>query len=118
MNDTRFGGDGRGELAVGRLVSYELATDAKSAVGKRTLVGRRTEEERVSRHQAAYGEPLPARGTGFQRLLDPLGMFPRSGGSISNPIPVEFDGRLVDLKEIARRNLVAALRGPRAPTQR
>lgn len=52
--------------------------------------------------------PLPARGTGFQRLLDPPRLFPRSGGSISNPIPVEFDGRLVDLKGTARRNLVAA----------
>lgn len=71
-------------------------------------IPRRTEEERAARHQAAYGEPLPARGTGFQRLLDPPRLFPRSGGSISNPIPVEFDGRLVDLKGTARRNLVAA----------
>ncbi|GAG75632.1 unnamed protein product, partial [marine sediment metagenome] len=30
------------------------------------------------------------------------------GGSISNPIPVEFDGRLVELKEQARLNLIAA----------
>jgi len=39
-------------------------------------IPRRTEEERVARHQAAYGEPLPARGTGFQRLLDPSGCSP------------------------------------------
>lgn len=61
-------------------------------------------EERAAKHQAAYGEPLPARGTGFQRLLDPLRLF----RSISNPIPVEFDRRLVELKEQARSNLIAA----------
>lgn len=62
-------------------------------------LSRRTEEERAARHQAAYGGPPPAeRGAGLQRLLDPLGLFTRSGGSIGNPIPVEFDGRLVELK--------------------
>ena len=38
-------------------------------------LARRTEAERAARH----GGPPPERGTGFARLLDPLGLF--SGGS-------------------------------------
>ena len=72
-------------------------------------LARRSEEERAARHEVAYGGPPPAeRGAGLQRLFDPLGLFSRSGGSLGNPIPVEFDGRLVELKETARRNLVTA----------
>ncbi|GAH55930.1 unnamed protein product [marine sediment metagenome] len=69
-------------------------------------MARRTEEERAARH----GGPPPERGTGFARLLDPLGLF--SGGSnpqkgIGNPIPAEFNGKLVDMKGKARERLIA-----------
>ena len=67
-------------------------------------MARRSEEERAARHGA---EP-PPRGTG---LLDPLGLF--SGGSnplksIGNPIPFEFDGKLVDMRQTSRERLIAA----------
>lgn len=53
--------------------------------------------------------PPPERGAGLARLLDPLGLFQRrSSGTIGNPIPVEFDGRLEDLKAQARARLIAA----------
>ncbi len=65
-------------------------------------IPRRTEEER-----AAYGIEPPLRGTGFTRLLDLLGLA-ISKGSISNPIPAEFNGKLVDMKEKARESLIAA----------
>lgn len=68
-------------------------------------IPRRTEEERAARHQAAYGTEPP--GTGFTRLLDLLGLA-ISKGSISNPIPAEFNGKLVDMKEKARESLIAA----------
>ena len=61
-----------------------------------------------SKATTSTGPPPAGRGAGIERLLDPLGLFSRSGGSIGNPIPVEFDGRLVELKEQARRNLVTA----------
>ena len=64
-------------------------------------LSRRTEEQR-----AASGPPPAERGAGLQRLLDPLGLFTRSSGSIGNPIP--FDGRLVELKEQARQNLITS----------
>lgn len=69
-------------------------------------LARRTEAEREARH----GGPTPERGTGFARLLDPLGLF--SGGSnppgtIGNPIPIEFNGQLVDMKEKARAELIS-----------
>lgn len=70
-------------------------------------LARRSEEERVARHQAAFGTEPPARGTGFMRLLDPLGLA-RSKGSIGNPIPYEFNGKLVDMKQDARERLIAA----------
>ena len=65
-------------------------------------IPRRTEEERV-----AYGIEPPLRGTGFTRLLDLLGLA-ISKGSIGNPIPAEFNGKLVDMKEKARESLIAA----------
>ena len=65
------------------------------------------EEERAARHQAAYGTEPPSRGTGFTRLLDLLGLA-ISKGSISNPIPAEFNGKLVDMKEKARESLITA----------
>ena len=68
---------------------------------------RRTEEERAARHQAAYGIEPPLTGTRFTRLLDLLGLA-ISKGSISNPIPAEFNGKLVDMKEKARESLIAA----------
>lgn len=40
---------------------------------------------------------------------DPLGIFERShrgGGTIGNPIPIEFNGRLVDIKNQARQVLI------------
>jgi len=37
-------------------------------------MARRTEEERAARHRAAFGTEPPPRGTGFRRLLDPLGL--------------------------------------------
>ena len=36
------------------------------------------------------------------------GLTTKPGGSIGNPIPFEFDGRLVDMKEEARQRLIAA----------
>ena len=70
-------------------------------------LARRTEEERVARH----GGPTPERGTGFARLLDPLGLFSRGSNplkGIGNPIPAEFDGKLVDMRDEARRRLIDA----------
>ena len=96
---------GRVKQDIDRIASSTLNLPLPGPPG----LARRTEEERAARHQAAYGGSPPAeRGAGLQRLLDPLGLFSRSGGSIGNPIPVEFDGRLVELKETARRNLVTA----------
>jgi len=66
-------------------------------------MARRSEQERAARHGA---EP-PPRGTGFLRLLDPLGLVSRKG-SIGNPIPAEFDGKLVDMRDEARRRLISA----------
>ena len=38
--------------------------------------GRRTDAERAVRHTSFYGEgPLPPRGEGYKRLVDPLGLF-------------------------------------------
>lgn len=37
---------------------------------------------------------------------DPLGIFGKRG-TIGNPIPIEFDGRLVDMKKQARETLIA-----------
>lgn len=38
----------------------------------------------------------------------PPGLTTKPGGTIGNPIPVEFNGHLVDMKEEARRKLIAA----------
>lgn len=69
-------------------------------------MARRSEQERAERHQAAYGTETPPRGTGFLRLLDPLNLTKKSG--IGNPIPTEFNGKLVDMRDEARRRLIDA----------
>lgn len=69
-------------------------------------MARRTEEERAARHGVASTAELPPRGTGFKRLLDPLGLT-GSKGMIGNPIPVEYDGHLVDMKQQARGKLIS-----------
>jgi len=69
-------------------------------------MARRTEEERAATHGAAFGTELPPRGTGFRRLLDPLGLT-ESKGTIGNPIPAEYNGKLVDTKQQARERLIA-----------
>lgn len=70
-------------------------------------MARRSEQERAERHQAAYGTQPPPRGTGFLRLLDPLNLTGKKSG-IGNPIPVEFNGHLVDMRDEARRKLISA----------
>jgi len=70
-------------------------------------MARRSEQERAERHQAAYGTESPPRGTGFLRLLDPLNLTGKKSG-IGNPIPAEFDGKLIDMRDEARRRLIAA----------
>jgi len=70
-------------------------------------MARRSEQERAERHQAAYGTEPPPRGTGFLRLLDPLNLTGKKAG-IGNPIPAEFNGKLVDTRDEARRRLIAA----------
>jgi len=40
------------------------------------------------------------------------GLTTKPGGTIGNPIPIEFDGGLVEMKEEARRNLIAANYAP------
>lgn len=69
-------------------------------------MARRTEEERSARHGVASTSELPPRGTGFRRLLDPLGLTEKKG-LIGNPIPAEYDGKLVDMKQKARESLIA-----------
>lgn len=79
-------------------------------------MARRSEAERAARHAEAYGGAPPERGAGMRRLLDPLGLFQgrsSKGGSIGNPIPREFDGRLVDLKDRARQALIDRGYSPR-----
>ena len=96
---------GRVKKDVDRIVSQAKLPPLPGPPG----LARRGEEERAARHEAAYGGPPPAqRGAGVQRLLDPLGLFTRHSGGIGNPVPIEFDGRLVDLKEQARSNLITA----------
>jgi len=70
-------------------------------------MARRSEQERAERHQADYGTEPPSRGTGFLRLLDPLNLTGKKSG-IGNPIPTEFNGKLVDMKAKARERLIAA----------
>jgi len=70
-------------------------------------MARRSEQERAERHQVAYGTEPPSRGTGFLRFLDPLNLTGKKSG-IGNPIPTEFNGKLVDMRDEARRRLIAA----------
>lgn len=66
----------------------------------------RSEQERAERHQAAYGTEPPPRGTGFRRLFDPLGITSKHK-TIGNPIPAEYNGHLVDMRESARSQLIS-----------
>jgi len=89
---------GRVKKDVDRIASSTFSLPLPGPPG----MARRSEEERAARHGA---EP-PPRGTGFLRLLDPLGVIKSKG--IGNPIPFEFNGRLVDMRDEARRRLIDA----------
>lgn len=69
-------------------------------------LARRSEQERAQRHEATYGGTPPTRGTGLRRLLDPLGLTGEHK-TIGNPIPAEFNGALVDMRESARNQLIS-----------